>query len=177
MVAKQNGIALRQPNESNQTKIPRTISPAVYSLAKTQPHVNPASKSQRLARTHCQIPRPALRIPHSPCRSIAQIAMASKPTTKACENIIVAYGNGAAPRQIARQLTKADFAGTWFSNHLNKQPVPKAVIIPIEPTHATQLENSQPVSESKGTPNNDKIPAARAKGGRARAAVPGALSL
>jgi hypothetical protein len=42
-----------------------------------------------------------------PARTSAQMPMAMHPATSACENIIVEYGNGAAPRITASVVISA----------------------------------------------------------------------
>src|SRR6266700_4091288 len=103
--------------------------------------------------------------------------MASNPTTSACENIIVAYGNGAAPRNKANVVTSALRGRTCFDSHAKSDTPPNAVTNPSDPAHATQLENSHPTFESGAMPASDKTAEANAKGTNASATVPGALSL
>ncbi|MBI1178875.1 hypothetical protein GC207_15695 [bacterium] len=107
---------------------------------------------------------------------IAPIAIASNPTTSACENIIVEYGNGAAPRNKASVVTKALRGATCFDSHANSAAPPNADMIPIDPAQATQLDVHKPIFESASMLYNDKAHTAKTKGGRAKATVPGALS-
>src|SRR5208282_2307884 len=175
--AKQNGTARRHPWDPSQSRSPARTMPAVYSLASAQPLANPASKSHRCDSNQRPVPLPGCWNPEPPCLAMAQIAMDSSPSTSACENIMVAYGSGAAPRNRARVVTSALRVWTRRHSQPNSAAPPHAVMIPIEPAQAPQLESSHPGSESSPIRASFRSPAASKKGPSANAAVPGALSL
>jgi hypothetical protein len=103
--------------------------------------------------------------------------MANKPTTSECENIIVAYGSGAAPINNATVATNALRCGTYLESQAKIAAPPNAEINAIDPPHAIQLEKSHPVREFKSISARESIVAAKAKGTDASTTVPGVLSL
>src|ERR1035441_869333 len=173
--ARQKGTARRHPCDANETRSPPKTTPAVYSLANAQPLANPANRTHRRAFNQCPVPPPRCSNWALACLATAQIAIHSRPTTRACENIIVLYGSGAAPRKRPRVVTMECLRPTHCESHATIRPAPSAAMIPIEPRHATQLETSQPASESNGTPATLREMTAAANAGKAKTTVPGAL--
>src|SRR5256885_10639122 len=97
--------------------------------------------------------------------------------TAACEKSIVAYGKGAAPRNIGKVATRAYPSPTSLVRNRNIATPPKAVISATEPAVVTQLEISHPRCESSGICRILNRPTDAEKAGSDRHTIPGALSL
>src|SRR5262245_35956691 len=115
--------------------------------------------------------------PKNSSSPMAHSAMQRSPITAACEKSIVAYGNGAEPRNTASVVRNAYGYGTNLDKKRNIATPPSAVIRPTEQAVVAQSETSQPVGESSGISNRRRTPADAANAGDARNTIPGPLSL